>query len=273
MNKDTAGSRRNKGFTLVELMVMLAVTLIFVSMGLVGYRQGLYREYALSQQMRSLVNALHVAQFRALQNKNNVIITTGTSTDPVAGSNWYATVTYVTATNHNFVTGDIAIFANLSAHMGMNVGRYYVTVLDPTSFKCAYYSQVPAATQDTDPGLGSTSRPLAMNMRTASQLVLMKKSFVDAHSTSTTPTKNELLNDPQNFIYNDVEMVVWDGSNTSLSTTTLDTSSYQVTVSFDSRGFPTNQAGYQIAVGKAPSDLVTRKSITISPTGKISPGA
>jgi prepilin-type N-terminal cleavage/methylation domain-containing protein len=264
---------KDAGFTLVELMVVLAITLVFATIATVGYRQGVYREYALSQQTRSLVNALHVAQWRALQNKISVIITTGTSTDSVAGTDWYKTVTFVTATDHNFVTGDTAIFANLNSHLGMNVGRYYVTYLNATSFRCDYYTQVAAAAQDTDPGSGSTARPAAMNMRTTSQLILMKQSFVDAHDNLTVPTKAELLNDPQNFIYNDVEMRLWDGTNTTLTEINLDDSTYQFIVAFDSRGFPTNPAGYQIAVGKAPANLKTLKYITISPTGKISPGA
>ncbi len=183
------------GFTLVELMVVLAVTLILAMMAVVGYKEGVYREYSLSQQARSLVSALHVAQWRALQNKRTVLISSGTSTDAVGGTDWYETVTFVTPTDHNFQTGDIAIFSNLDAHMGMNVGKYYVTVLTSTSFKCDYYSQV--AGVDSDPGVGSPSRPVAMNLRAASQLILVKQAYVDALDETTTPKKSEVLNDPQ----------------------------------------------------------------------------
>lgn len=259
---------RQTGFTLIELMVVLAITGLITVLAVVGYHQGLYREYWLSQQMRSVVNALHVAQWRALQNKANFIIKTGDSTGTPEAT-WYPQVTFVTTEKHNFVVGDIVAFSNLTAHASLNMGRYYVSSIGPPNdtFTIDWFTEI--STQDTDPGSSSTERPTVMNTRSASQLIIMKRSYVNAQNAATQKT---LLLDPQNFIYNDNELRIWDANATTLSLAQIDDQTYQITLGFDGRGLPANPAGYRLALGRTPADKVIRKLILVSPTGKIGPG-
>lgn len=263
--------RGNKGFTLIELMVVLGITGVFVVLALMGYNRGIYLEYAVSQQMRSMVNAVHVAQWRALQNKNSAFIQQGQSTGSVIQpGNWFPEVTFDTVTPHGLQVGDMVIFANLSQHTSMNVGRFYVSsITTTTQFKVDWYTQVSSADLDTDPGAPSTERPAVLNTKTASTLTLMKQSYVKAQAQ---PLQSQLLADPQNFVYNDTVIRVWD-MNASFNASQVDAQTYQIILAFDSRGFPANPAGYQLALGKAPADQVIRKRITVSPTGKIGPGA
>ena len=266
--------RRNAGFTLVELMVVLGITGVMVVMGVMGYNSGMYREYGLSQQMRSTVNALHMAQWRALQNKTSVEISTGTSTGTVMKpGDWYPEITFVTSTDHGFSNGDIVAFANLTAHTALNVGRYYVNVdpAKPKEFTIDWYTQVEPTKVDVPPVPPSTDPvPVAINTRASSQLVLMKRSYVNAQ-TSTEQAK--IMNDPKNLIYEDSKLLIWDATDTTLNVAAVEAYDYQVTVAFDYRGMPTNQGGYQLAVGKVPANLKVLKLITVSPTGRIVPGA
>lgn len=260
-----------EGFTLIELMVVLGITGLFVVLAVMGYNRGILLEYAVSQQMRSMVNAIHVAQWRALQNKNSAFIQQGQSTGTlIQPGNWYPEVTFDTVTPHGLLVGDMVIFTNLAQHTSMNVGRYYVASIPTTTqFKIDCYTQVPSTDMDTDPGALSTERPAVLNTRTASTLILMKSSYVKAQGQ---PLQSQLLADPQNFVYNDTIIRVWD-MNATFNASQVDAQTFQIQLAFDARGFPANPAGYQLALGKAPADQVIRKRITVSPTGKIGPGA
>jgi prepilin-type N-terminal cleavage/methylation domain-containing protein len=272
MMKRSEMKRLNTGFTLVELMAVLAVTGILAMLAVLGYNRGIYKEYVLSQQMRSLVNAIHVAQWRALQNKFSVPITTGQSTGAkIDPGGWYPQVTFDTSTKHGFAVGEMVIFANLNAHTSLNVGRYYVaSVPADTQFTVDWFTQI----EDTDldqPQLGSTEVPTVFNTKTSSQIILMKRSYVN--SLTTAAERKKVLEDPQSFVYDDVEIRVWDANDTTLTALQIDDVGYQVTIAFDGRGLPTNPAGYQLALGKSQADKVVRKFVTVSPTGRIAPGS
>lgn len=248
--------RTDRGFTLAELMVVIAVWGIMAALALLAYRQGLYREYDVSKEMRSLVNAIQLARMRAIESNTISTITQGVSSTS-AGSGWYSKVTF-TAPNHGLQTGDCVIFSGLSAHSGMNVGTYSVTVSGTDTFVCDYYSKVPTTSVDS-------AGAVARNVSRAAQLVIMKQ--------SANPTQAQ-LDSPGTFAYNDKQVMVWDAADTTLNSTTLAGSGYQVTVGFDSRGFAVNPAGYQLAVAVAPAaDMVARKRIRVSPMGKVSPGS
>ncbi len=240
---------RQRGFTLIELMVVVAVlgTIAVMTVGL--YRQGLLRESARSKIARGLVSSLHLARVRALSNLAVVSITSGTF-DSVN------TAIIFTAANHGLSTGDYVTFTDLDVHAAMNGGAYYVTTLDANRFRCLHYTTL----------AGSNSKGVARCLNRAGKLVIWKRSSFE--TTFSTPAERAQQQESgENFVYDDTQFLVWNG----LDTSATQAASY-FTVSFSSRGFASDTAGYQIVVGTNPPTTGKAKYVTIFPSGKVQPG-
>jgi prepilin-type N-terminal cleavage/methylation domain-containing protein len=240
---------RQEGFTLVELMVVVAVVGVVAALTVGLYRQGLLTESAKSRISRGLVTSLHLARIRGLNNLAVVPITNGTY-DSVN------TVVVFTAANHGLSTGDYVTITHLDTHASMNGATYYVTVLDVNRFQCLHYTTI--AGNDT------TGRARCLNK--AGKLVIWKRSAFESTYVTQTEQLQQMEND-ENFIYDDAQFLVWNGLD---ATATQAASNF--TVSFTSRGFASVIAGYQIVVGTNPPASGREKIVTIFPSGKVQPG-
>ena len=287
---------RTGGFTLVEVIVLLFIMAILAAFAVAGYRQGLFREYAQSAQIRAMVNALHLAQWRALKGGTAIPIIQGTSV--TLSDAWYHEVEITTAFAHSFKVGDWVSFSDIASlppgaigHSGLNVGRYCVLSvgggLSPTTFRVSYLSQVPPAVSDipqSPPYPSPAPVPMVRNATGAAKLVIVKSSQIRSMLSSGGPTLEAqaqgITSDPQNFVYDDSSMFVWGYTGSGYASPEVvnlpENPTYALTVRFNSRGLPADPAGYQLAVGNNPSEFGAghpRKIITITPTGKINPGA
>ncbi|MBI5572122.1 MAG: prepilin-type N-terminal cleavage/methylation domain-containing protein [Desulfomonile tiedjei] len=284
-------NRAQAGFTLVELVVVLGMIAIMAAMALAAWRQGLFREYAQSAQIRALTNALHLAQWRALKGGISIPIAAGTSTDTVTsgGELWYNRVQFQTVFPHDFKVGDWVSFSDIASlppgsigHSGLNVGRYSVTaIVDQYNFKISSTGLFDATMNDipqSPPYPSPAPVPMVRNATGAAKLVLMKKSTIRAMLTVSGEAA-ALIANPQNFVYDDSHTFIWgytaSGAGSPEVSGVPTDPEYTVTVRFNSRGLPADPAGYQLAVGKDPSEFgaaLPKKIITITPTGKINPG-
>ncbi len=240
---------RQQGFTLIELMVVVAVVGIVAAMAMGLYRQGLLTESAQTKITRGLVTSLHLARIRGLNNLAVVNITNGTYDSA-------NTAVVFTAANHGLSTGDYVTFTGLDVHAAMNGGAYYVTALDANRFQCLHFTTL--STNDTT--------GVARCLNRAGKLVIWKRSAFQA----TYPTREEQLQQTEsdeNFVYDDRQFLVWNG----LDAATTKAADY-FTVSFTSRGFCSVNTGYQIVVGTNPQRNTKEKYVTIFPSGKVQPG-
>lgn len=240
---------RQQGFTLIELMVVVAVIGIIAAMTVGLYRKGLLRESAQSKIARGLVTSLQLARIRALNNLAAMSITNGTFDSA-------NTVVIFTSANHGLSTGDYVTFTNLDVHAAMNGGTYYVTVLDANRFQCLHYTTL--TTSDTT--------GIARCLSRAGKLVIWKRSaFVSTYTTQEQQLRQ--MESDENFVYDDREFLVWNG---------LDVAATQAadffTVSFTSRGFASVTTGYQVLVGTNPPKPSRMKYLTVFPSGKVQPG-
>jgi prepilin-type N-terminal cleavage/methylation domain-containing protein len=240
---------RQQGFTLIEMLTVMAVLGVVAVMTMGLYRQGLLRESAQSNLARGLVASLHLAKIRGLNNLAVVPITNGTYDSA-------NTAVVFTATNHGLSTGDYVTFTDLDVHAAMNGGSYYVTTLNANQFRCLHFSVM----------VGSDTTGVARCLNRAGKLVIWKRSaFETAFPTTAEQAQQQFSG--ENFVYDDTQFLVWNG----LDATATQAATY-FTVSFTSRGFASVTTGYQVVVGTNPPRTGREKYVTILPSGKVQPG-
>lgn len=241
---------KQEGFTLIELMITVAIVGVVAAMTAAFYRQGLLTESEQSKITRNLVNSLHLARVRALNNLAVVPITNGTYDAP-------NTMVVFTSANHGLSTGDYVTFTLLDVHAAMNGATYFVTKLDADRFQCLHYT--------TASGNDTTGSARCINR--ASKLVIWKRSaFKAAYATQADQLK-QLEND-ENFVYDDTRFLAWLAAD---ETATKAANSF--TVSFNSRGYASVNTGYQVIISAKPLKPGSYKMVTVVPSGRVQPGS
>jgi prepilin-type N-terminal cleavage/methylation domain-containing protein len=255
------------GFTLIELMVVSTIAAVIVAVSVMAYRQGFTREYALSQQARSLTMALQYARMQALENKNTIPIVTAQSIDQ-AGT-WFRKIVF-TANDHGVQPGDYVAVAGLRTAVStdtLSAGTFYVSASTPSSFDCVYYHSdsvmVPLA-----PNVA-----LARNLTRTAQLSIQKKGYID---TLPETERNARYKNPQVFVYDQNKFTICDRSDfddtQGIPKTDTAVLSYSPVPAFSSRGFSSNEAGYDLRVTSVPPKPHSFRIIRISPFGQVGMG-
>lgn len=264
--------KSNEGFTLAELMIVSTILAVIVAISFMAYQQGSKRMYGLSQQTRSLTTALLLARMQALDNQTALKVTNATSIDKTG--NWY-TKLRLTALNHGVKQGDYVAVSGLLLDTSLStatpvstetptVGAFYVSSADVSTFDCVYYhSDAFKATTDT----------VARNLTRASQLIMVKKSYVDTLPTSTNPDLDErgaMLKSNQHFVYDDRYYLIWDKEDEGSSGLDTDATTYSPSAGFTSRGFSASESGYEFRMTGLPKkDGGNFKIISITPFGQV----
>jgi prepilin-type N-terminal cleavage/methylation domain-containing protein len=259
--------RSNEGFTLVELMIVFMIMCVIVVISYMAYTQGFRREYAISQQARSLATALQLARVQALDNKTAIKITDARSAE-MTGI-WYKKV-QITAANHGVHPGDYVAISGLkiagsSGTETPTTGAYYVSGTAGDSFDCVYYHS---------DSLQATPDAVGRNLTRASQLIIQKKSLVEA--LSSTDEKYARYKSSQYFIYDDSKFLIWDKADegTLVNTTTtvptdFSASDYPLSPGFTTRGFPASESGNELRLTSIPIKPGNFKVITVTSFGQV----
>jgi len=262
------------GFTIVELVIVLTVTLIIAVVAVSSLKQGLYTEYKASQTARELVIALQGARMRALQNER-VVRVSGVTAISTAGAYQIAFPLDTSGTcEHGFSVGDYAAFSGLTYPIGMNGGAYYVMSVGTSSIQVLYPGEADSTTE-------SLGEPLAKNISKAASLKVRPRSGnSDLH-----PDYGELVYDPK-------RMGIWiDGD---YAPSPGGSAPGEFSVYFNSRGLTNYPDGYRITVaprywyyssfldkyvddflfeaGSSPYKVLGVGKITVSPFGIVRPG-
>jgi prepilin-type N-terminal cleavage/methylation domain-containing protein len=252
------------GFTLIELMVVSTIAAVIVAVSVVAYRQGFTREYTLSQQARSLTMALQYVRMQALENKNTITITNANSFDQTGS--WFRKIAF-TANDHGVKAGDYVAVAGLRTAVStdtLSAGTFYVSASTANSFDCVYYHSdsvmVPPA-----PNVA-----IGRNLTRTAQLSIQKKGSLYVGGV-TEDERNARYKNPQIFIYDESKFIVWDPNDV---TAMVDTAAltYTPVPAFSSRGFSSDETGYQLRIALIPSKTDAFRIIRISPFGQVGMG-
>jgi prepilin-type N-terminal cleavage/methylation domain-containing protein len=260
--------KSNEGFTLAELMIVCTILAVIVVISVVAYQQGAKKQYGLSQQTRSLATALLLARMQALDNQTALKVTDATSIDKTG--NYYSKIK-LTASNHGVKPGDYVAISGLLLDTALSTatpvstetpttGAFYVTAADLSTFDCVYYHS---------DAFKATSETVARNLTRSSQLIMVKKSWVDTLPTNSNPALDEraaMYKSNQHFVYDDRYYRIWDKSDQGDSTTELAT--YSPVVGFTSRGFSASESGYELRMTSIPIKD-SFKIISVSPFGQV----
>lgn len=252
------------GFTLIELMVVSTIAAVIVAVSVVAYRQGITREYSLSQQARSLTMALQYVRMQALENKNTIPIVNAQSLDQ-AGA-FFRKIAF-TATDHGVKVGDYVAVAGLRTTVSsdtLSAGTFYVTAATASSFDCVYYHS------DSVMVPPSPEVAIARNLTRTAYLSIQKNSSLYLPGV-TQADRDARYKNPQIFIYDESKYIIWDPNDV---TAMIDTSasSYTPVPAFSSRGFSADETGYQLRIALIPSKTESYKIIRISPFGQVGMG-
>ncbi|AFM25807.1 pilus assembly FimT family protein [Desulfomonile tiedjei] len=257
---------RENGFTLIELMVVSTIAAVIVAVSLVAYRQGITREYALSQQARSLTMALQYVRMQALENKNTIRIVNATSFDQTGA--FFRKIAFA-ATDHGVKVGDYVAVAGLRSAVSsdtLSAGTFYVSAATTSTFDCVYYHS------DSVMVPPSPEVAVARNLTRTAQLTIQKKSFIDTVSSSEKEAFEAARSkNPQIFIYDETKYIIWDPNDVAAMIDTS-ASTYTPVPAFSSRGFAADETGYQLRIALIPSKTESYKIIRISPFGQVGMG-
>ncbi len=248
-------------------MVVSTIAAVIVAVSVMAYRQGFTREYALSQQARSLTMALQYVRMQALENKNTIPIVNAQSLDQ-AGA-FFRKIAF-TATDHGVKVGDYVAVAGLRTTVSsdtLSAGTFYVSASTPSTFDCICYHS------DSVMVPPSPNVALARNLTRTAQLSIQKKGFVDSLSET---EKYARYKNPQVFVYDQDKFIICDSidfddaqgipkANTAVLT-------YSPVPAFNSRGFSSNEAGFDLRVSSVPPKPHGVRVIRISPFGQVGLG-
>jgi len=280
--------RIGRGFTLVELVIVLAVTSVIIAIAFYALRSFMTEKFSVSNHVRSLTIALQQARMRALASKTYAEITQHQSSDLDPALNVYKTVRF-SSTNHGFDEGNYVTFAGLTGHTGMNGGTYRVTKIDANTFSCPFYHPTMENISEPTPDVVTKLPPYpkARNLSSASKLVIMKLSDV---LVSTDSVVASIRDDPKNtilkerpdwalvsqraadyYIYKAEGVLIWDPLRSDPP------GHEEVHVVFDSRGFALSDGGYHVrvdAVVEVSGVTETKASslVSVNPFGIVRPG-
>ncbi|MBI5251600.1 MAG: prepilin-type N-terminal cleavage/methylation domain-containing protein [Desulfomonile tiedjei] len=250
----------NEGFTLVELMIVGTIMAVIVSISFMAYQQGVKRQYGLSQQSRTIANALMLARMQALENKMAIKVTGARSIDLVG--KWYTKV-QLTAANHGVKRDDYVAISGLTlldtstgSTETPSTGAYYVSGVTGGTFDCVYYHS---------DSVKETTGTVARNLTRAAQLIIQKKSFVKTLSQAEQKARYE---SGQFFIYDDNNYLVWDLAD-QLAGVDTNATDYSPVVGFTTRGFSASEAGYQLRLTNIPLKPDDFKIISVNAFGQV----
>lgn len=252
---------RGEGFTLAELMIVLAVISIITVVAITSFRSGLYANYAVSQTARKLIVALQETRMRAFQNER---ISRVNSVTAVGTESQYQ-VTLMGTENVFQTVGDYAAFSGLSYPVGMNGGAYYVLAVSTgaNAITVAYPGDASSAV--------TTETPIAKNISQAATLRIRKRVSRDEGP----PGHGE-------FVYDSERMGIWiegDYSPFPGGGTEPDPRP----IAFNSRGFAADPNGYRIIIArkrpgtsefyyKDGTTVTNALVVTVSPFGMVKSG-
>jgi prepilin-type N-terminal cleavage/methylation domain-containing protein len=270
--------RTGKGFTLIELVIVLLVTSVILAIAFHAMRSFMQGKFSVSNHVRSLTIALQQARMRALAGKTYADITQHQSDGWDDDLGAYKTVRF-TSTNHGFDDGDYVTFSGLTqAHTAMNAGTYRVTSVDANHFTCPFYHTTSESRSEPSP------YPKARNLSRASKLVIIPLSDALVTTDSVVASfrddpKNTVLKERPDwalisqrtadyYIYRDEGVLIRDSR---------DPSKKWVTVAFDSRGLALDDGGYEVWVdavadNSGVAETRARSVVSVSPFGMVRPG-
>ena len=252
---------RGEGFTLAELMIVLAVISIITVVAITSFRSGLYANYAVSQTARKLIVALQETRMRAFQNER---ISRVNSVTAVGTENQYQVT--LMGTENVFEAADYAAFSGLSSPVGMNGGAYYVLAVSKgaNAITVAYPGDANSAV--------TTETPIAKNISRAATLTIRKRESRDEGP----PGYGE-------FVYDSERMGIWIEGDYSPSPGGPAEPAEPMTVAFNSRGFAADPNGYRIIIArkrpgtsefyyKDGTTVTNALVVTVSPFGMVKSG-
>lgn len=250
---------RQEGFTLAELLVVMAVAAIMVVAIMMSYRIGFMREAALSSDARSLVTALNYARIRGLENKDFARVITSASingqTDPANPDvMWYGTVEFLLQADKEsdlkYLDNDFVTFTGLEdPHTDLNdmahrihpkTGTDFVPQPDGDKWKLSVIVEFPTSVETTTQPSSSTPEAAFMKcLSRASKLIIRKESALDPAERA-----EGRFDGLGYFVYKDAQVKIVMEPPFTGGTIPEDS----ILVAFDSMGFATRAEGYRLWV-------------------------
>lgn len=252
----------SEGFTLAELMIVLAVISTITVVAIMSFKGGLYANYALSQTARKLIISLQETRMRAFQNERISRVSTVTA----IGTSGQYQVTLM-GTENVFEAADYAAFSGLSYPVGMNGGAYYVQTVSTGA------NAITVAYPGDANSVVTTETPIAKNITRAATLTIRKRM-----------SRDEAPAGYGEFVYDGERMGIWiEGNYTATPGGTLQPYDVDNIVGFNSRGFAANSDGYRIIIArkrpgtsefyyKDGTTVTNALVVTVSPFGMVKSG-
>jgi prepilin-type N-terminal cleavage/methylation domain-containing protein len=194
--------KSQRGFTILEVVVAVAVMGILVAIFMGTYRAGFYRGYAISTEARSLTSALNLARMRATQKRLALSITESACAGTAITDNtttpatiWYPSVQFkgTSPVPMGFQAGDYVVFSNLDL-LSLNGGSIRINSIEKQdddtttapNFETWFTCLTPVGIQGTATTAfyGPTAFPsprsfaYAQNFSRASVVVIRRKSLM-----------------------------------------------------------------------------------------------
>ncbi len=286
---EVMGRNREHGFTVGELIVVVAIASIIAVMLFGGYRLGLLRDAALSADARSLVSALNYARVRGIEDRAFArvvnISVDGAEPDPDnPGVTWYSKMIFKLEAEEEpdlkYLDGDFVTFTGMEKPPFVDLndmshtihpvsGSDFIPSQSGDKWNLNVMIEFPSSIE-TGGDEVTTYDPKAAFMKClsrASKLVIRKQSTID----KTDPR----FATRQYFVYHDNQVRIAMEPEESGGAIPDDS----IIVSFDSLGFATRDEGYRLWLMRAQDnpldamDTNKRKSmqlkvVNVTPLGR-----
>lgn len=287
------GRNRESGFTMGELLVVVAVAGIISALLVGGYRLGLLREAAMSADARSLVSALNYTRVRGLEDRSfarviNIYVDGGVPDPNNPDVTWYSKmICKLEAEKESdlkFYEGDFVSFTGMEKqpYIDLNEMAHVIHPISGSDFVPVKVSdppderwnltvtlEFPSSVESGGDELTNynPSSAFLKCLSRASQLVIRKQSTID-------PTDAK-FSKPGYFVYHDNQVRV--ALEPPLAGGVVSDDS--IIVSFDSQGFSTREEGYRLWVMRARDnpvdaldatkrDKMQLKVVNVTPLGR-----